>query len=305
MAGSIQAQRSKPGKAKDTATERLKRTRKTENIPAGEPREVPIDSESFIRDPAYQCRGKRKADSSAVVDEDNLRRLTTLVREGRPFKDPIELVRIHDKAKGFKGCVLVDGFHRVMATERAGKKTIRAIITDGTKADAVLKAAKANQQHGLPTTNREHRDTLRKVVRVGGYRDKNTHEIKTIKNLVEELGMPCNERTARRWMEQDSPAIYRKYYARGADNEPTADKPKTRVPDFAAEVNGIATELNKLIEKMEDHRNRPEAQEAASELEKVLKGAVEDVTPIWDEFAKIRADAKEPEGLEEESGNPF
>lgn len=303
MAGRIQAQRSKPGKAKDTAPERLKRTRKTENIPAGKIVEIPIDSSSFIRDPAYQCRGKRKAGSSAVLDADNLRKLTRLAKEGRPFKDPIELVRIHDKAKGFKGCVLVDGFHRVMATERAGKKTIRAIITDGTKKDAVMKAAQANQQHGLPTANREHRDTLRKVIQAGGYKDK--HGVKPIKTLVEELGMPCNERTVRRWMEQDSPDIYRKHYARGADNEPTSDKLKTRVPDFAAEVNGIETELNKLIEKLEYHRNRPEAQEAASELAKVLEGAVEAVTPIWNEFANIRADAEDTEGLEEGNDNPF
>lgn len=303
MAGRIQAQRSKPGKAKDTAPERLKRTRKTENLPAGESVEIPIDPSSFIRDPAYQCRGKRKAGSSAVLDGDNLRRLTTLVREGRPFKDPIELVRIQDKAKGFKGCVLVDGFHRVMATERAGKKTILAVITDGTKADAVRKAAQANQQHGLPTTNREHRDTLRRVIRVGGYKDK--HGVKPIKTLVEELGMPCNERTARRWMEQDSPDIYRKHYARGADNEPTSDEPKTRVPDFAAEVNGIATELNKLIEKLEDHSNRPEAQWAAFELKEVLETAVEAVTPIWQGFANTRADAEESEWLEEGSSTPF
>lgn len=232
-----------------------------------------------------------------MLDADNLRKLTSLAKEDRPFKDPIKLVRIYDKANGFKGCVLVDGFHRVEAMTRAGKKTIPAIIKEGTKLDAVLEAAKANQQHGLPTSTKAYRDALSKVVRAGGY--KNKHGIKPIKTLVVELGIPCNERTARRWMQQDTPAIYRQHYAQKADNETTATSPKPRSPDFTLEVDGIKAQLTNLIEKLRHHRNRPEAQNAAFELEQALAAAVKDMQPIWNEFAEEETDAEE--GIE----NPF
>ena len=42
-----------------------------------------------------------------------------------------------------------DGFHRLVAHQRAGKRTIRCNVHRGTKADAVWASCAANQEHGL------------------------------------------------------------------------------------------------------------------------------------------------------------
>lgn len=55
---------------------------------------------------------------------------------------------------------LGDGFHRYHAAKLAGRDSIAANIRTGTRRDAVLFAACANQTHGLPRTNADKRKAV-------------------------------------------------------------------------------------------------------------------------------------------------
>ncbi len=52
---------------------------------------------------------------------------------------------------------LADGFHRVMAANRASIEWIAAEVLKGTKRDAILHSVGANAAHGLPRTNADKR----------------------------------------------------------------------------------------------------------------------------------------------------
>ena len=53
-----------------------------------------------------------------------------------------------------------DGFHRVMAYSRLGRRTIMAHIRKGTKDDAVWASCGANAAHGLKRTNDDKRKAV-------------------------------------------------------------------------------------------------------------------------------------------------
>lgn len=62
--------------------------------------------------------------------------------------------------------VLVDGFHRFFAEKRAGRSEAWCNVHQGTVADAVMFAARANQSHGIRRTNADKRRAVRMVLRV-------------------------------------------------------------------------------------------------------------------------------------------
>lgn len=55
---------------------------------------------------------------------------------------------------------LADGFHRVMAANRANVEWLKADIRTGTKRDAILFSVGANATHGLPRTNADKRRSV-------------------------------------------------------------------------------------------------------------------------------------------------
>lgn len=56
---------------------------------------------------------------------------------------------------------IVDGYHRVAAHHKAGRKTVMADVTEGTREDAVWLACAANSQHGLRRSNADKRKAVR------------------------------------------------------------------------------------------------------------------------------------------------
>lgn len=60
---------------------------------------------------------------------------------------------------------LADGFHRVLAHERAGLVDVLAEIRTGSKRDALLFAVGANANHGLPRTNKDKRRAVEILLR--------------------------------------------------------------------------------------------------------------------------------------------
>ena len=66
---------------------------------------------------------------------------------------------------------LWDGFHTTMAFGIAGRSTVRALVTRGTKRDAVLLAVGANQAHGLRRTNDDKRRAVTILLRDDEWRE--------------------------------------------------------------------------------------------------------------------------------------
>jgi ParB-like nuclease domain len=71
--------------------------------------------------------------------------------------DTLPHIEIFD-AGGF--LILADGFHRLEAFKKLGKKTITANVRDGYLEEATKFALKANSQHGLRLTNRDKRKAV-------------------------------------------------------------------------------------------------------------------------------------------------
>jgi hypothetical protein len=55
---------------------------------------------------------------------------------------------------------LADGFHRLLAAQRNGKKNIKAEVMEGTREDAAWAACAANKTHGLRRTNPDKRKAV-------------------------------------------------------------------------------------------------------------------------------------------------
>jgi hypothetical protein len=68
---------------------------------------------------------------------------------------PIEVFRIDGPL------FITDGLHRVEAASELGLDTILCIVRDGTRADAVKAALRANFSHGLPRTNADKRNAVK------------------------------------------------------------------------------------------------------------------------------------------------
>lgn len=83
------------------------------------------------------------------------------------------VVVFHDGADHW----LADGFHRVAAYLRAGRKVIPADVRQGTRRDAVLHACGANAEHGLRRTNADKRRAVETLLRDEEWRAWSDREI--------------------------------------------------------------------------------------------------------------------------------
>ena len=59
---------------------------------------------------------------------------------------------------------LSDGFHRICASEKAGKEAISAKVQPGTRRDAILFSVGVNATHGLRRTNADKRKAVQKLL---------------------------------------------------------------------------------------------------------------------------------------------
>lgn len=71
-----------------------------------------------------------------------------------PFSTACSVFKVGDEL------ILVDGHHRVSAMLKAGRDTIQAVVTDGSKSDALIAALGANHSHGLRRTNADKRRAI-------------------------------------------------------------------------------------------------------------------------------------------------
>lgn len=88
--------------------------------------------------------------SRVSINEDTVAEYSAAMLDGAKFP---AVVVFHDGSQHF----LADGFHRVMAANRAGLKDILADVKTGTRLDALEYSLRANQSHGLRRSNADKR----------------------------------------------------------------------------------------------------------------------------------------------------
>lgn len=93
----------------------------------------------------------------AEIDHDHVDRLADAYAAGEPVP-PIRVM--HDS----KTAWVWDGNHRLIARRQAGFETISVIVEHGTYREAILRAAGANHEHGLPRSNKDKRTAVAKLL---------------------------------------------------------------------------------------------------------------------------------------------
>ena len=86
----------------------------------------------------------------AELDEDVIGDYAAAMSDGAEFPP---VVVYHDGSHYW----LADGFHRVYAAKQQGRTSIRAMVRQGTRRDAVLYSVSANAAHGLRRSNADKR----------------------------------------------------------------------------------------------------------------------------------------------------
>jgi hypothetical protein len=104
---------------------------------------APETKEIPLKDLALDKHVQMRASVSTIAVQD----YADAMAEGDEFPAIIVYGRI-----GMKHYV-ADGFHRVLAARKAGRKTIKAEVRDGGKREAMLFAMRANAAHGVRRTN--------------------------------------------------------------------------------------------------------------------------------------------------------
>ena len=88
------------------------------------------------------------------IDEATVEAYAQAVRD----QEDLPAVVVYDDGSGEYW--LADGFHRDLAFRRVGMETIKAVVTKGSRRDALLFAVGANAQHGLRRTNDDKRKAV-------------------------------------------------------------------------------------------------------------------------------------------------
>lgn len=90
----------------------------------------------------------------ARINQEHVHRL------GEAFADASENVPPIGVLFDSKSYWVWDGNHRILGAQQAGFDTIRCSVEKGTQRDAIIRAAGANHDHGLPRTNADKRHAV-------------------------------------------------------------------------------------------------------------------------------------------------
>lgn len=121
--------------------------------------------------------------------------------------------------------LLADGFHRVAAAERLGRRDIEAQVKRGSRNDALEHAAVANVRHGRPLLKEEQREAVRRLNRL--------HPNWGLKRIAEALGV--GEDFVYRTLQADD--------VRRQTLKPSADLPDSHYQEIAAAPREVRDDL--------------------------------------------------------------
>lgn len=165
----------------------------------------------------------RAAIDSSVVDD-----YVEAMSEGATFPP---VVVFYDGEKHW----LADGFHRVQAYLRGGRRDFPADVRQGTRRDAILFSVGANADHGLRRTNADKRravETLLNDEEWGAWSDREIARRTGVHNsMVSRVrGASVALRQSTRTVERDGTTYEMTLPAAPTREEPTAPKPERKRP---------------------------------------------------------------------------
>jgi uncharacterized ParB-like nuclease family protein len=116
----------------------------------GTVKELPIDE--LRTDGGLQLRAR--------IDQEHVERLAEAFA-GEHSSNEVPAIQVLFDSKAYW---VWDGNHRILGAQRAGRETIRCQVEKGTQRDAILKAAGANHNHGLPRSSADKRCAVRTLL---------------------------------------------------------------------------------------------------------------------------------------------
>jgi len=151
------------------------------------------------------------------TERETIRRYAELMAGGTIFP-PIK-VTLTDPTDVTKGYTLVDGWHRVRATQVNGLGTIVAEVISAGANEIPWLAYEANRGHGLPLkmTRAERREIFRAYVKAKRHLTGRGRAIKSANAMGKDLVGIVTARSLPGWMASDFPAIYRAMNMGGLD----------------------------------------------------------------------------------------
>ena len=124
----------------------------------------------------------------AALDEATIGEYAEAIQAGAEFP-PVDVFNDGERLW------LADGFHRIVAHERAGKHFVLAILHQGSQRDAVLFSTGVNAEHGLRRSNADKRRSVEVLLRDpewGKWSDTEiARQAKVDRRLVAEMRLSC------------------------------------------------------------------------------------------------------------------
>lgn len=172
---------------------------------------------------------------------------------------------------------LADGWHRLIAAQRAGKAELHAQVHTGTERDAMVFALGANATHGLPRSSADKRRAVEMALADKLLCELSSREVATIckvsHNLVAEMrkGMSSDDSTQKRKQSSSDD----KKPKPAAQDLPPAPEPEPHGVDDNEELRNAIQELSEENSKLRDAiavgRLSVENQQTAADIIKSLR----------------------------------
>ncbi len=222
-------------------------------LPAGI-HEVAITA--FKRDPKLQAR-------MGGMDDLLVNRYTTAIKAGASFP-PITLARVDDEV------LLVSGWHRTAASERAGLATIQAEIVDCKSNDLEWLASSSNLDHGKPASKADKVFAFNSFIKARRHIQQGPRgRYLTYAEMAKDLHGIASPTTIWNWMKKHHPKIAVKIGKGGIDNsrpDTSRDEEAGSYRAAMAAVSAIAAQM-RAVTSLE---RRMEVCEAVAALGKDL-----------------------------------
>lgn len=200
----------------------------------------------------------------ASIDQDAVDDYAAAIESGADLP-PVIVFR----EKGKDALLLADGWHRVKAAQKLGRKTIEAKVLAGGKREAMLYACGANASHGLRRTNADKRHAVEIMLGDREWRKWSDREI--AKRCAVSHEMVRSVRASLPTVDSDKPQTTRKFVTRhGTEAEmplpppDDSDPPPDPAPD--PEPGPPPDDEAPALTVKVDSQNEPEADHNAAAL---------------------------------------
>lgn len=156
-----------------------------------------VNISDIVRDKKFQGRTR--------LDKKVLKTYMLMYLRGQEF-DPVEITQVNQVL------ILTDGWHRVRASELAGKQKIKAVIKEGDEKQAFFNAITANLRHGLQVKQADKRLLFRMYMDSGQYRKGNY--TKSFREIAGDFNNLISHMTVKRWIQKEYRFTYQMWYSR-------------------------------------------------------------------------------------------